>query len=210
MVQNISHAVMAQRQPSSDTFDFYPTPSWATRALCVWLSAKYDLVDYIAWDPACGAHDMAVPLSEYFQECRVSDIVPYENRFGDVDHQILDFLKPTRQRADFIITNPPFVLAEEFALKAIERATTGVALLTRTTFLETIGRHDRLFTKQPPTDILQFSERVVMHKGKLSKTGSTATAYCWVIWLAGHMHPTIFHWIPPCRAELERDEDYPD
>ena len=33
MVQNISHAVMAQRHEAKDSLDDFPTPPWATRAL---------------------------------------------------------------------------------------------------------------------------------------------------------------------------------
>ena len=33
MVQNLSHAVMAQRHEAKDSLDDFPTPPWATRAL---------------------------------------------------------------------------------------------------------------------------------------------------------------------------------
>ncbi|MGH8525505.1 MAG: SAM-dependent methyltransferase, partial [Gammaproteobacteria bacterium] len=32
-MQNTSHAVMAQRLEPKDSFDDFPTPPWATRAL---------------------------------------------------------------------------------------------------------------------------------------------------------------------------------
>jgi hypothetical protein len=48
-----------------------------------------------------------------------------------------------------------------------------------------------------------------MHKGKLSANGSTATAYCWLIWRNNDQSgQTRFDWIPPCRKRLERKEDY--
>jgi len=137
---------MQRRVAGTDHLDFYPTPPWATRALCEWIvtSRRHpDLSDLTAWDPAC--------------------------------------------------------------------AERGVALLVRTAFLEGVGRLSRLFAPEPPTDIFQFSERVVMHHGHLSKEGSTATAYCWVVWrkpLKGCVG-THFHWIAPCRKRLERDSDYP-
>lgn len=48
---------------------------------------------------------------------------------------------------------------------------------------------------------------------------STATSYCWLVW-SNCAHDweepnwkpdggTRFVWIPPCRAKLERDTDYP-
>ena len=34
MSQNTSHAVMNQRREARDSLDDFPTPPWATRALC--------------------------------------------------------------------------------------------------------------------------------------------------------------------------------
>ena len=34
MAQNTSHAVMSQRSEPLGSLDFFPTPPWATRALC--------------------------------------------------------------------------------------------------------------------------------------------------------------------------------
>lgn len=34
MAQNRSHAVMSQRVEAHDSLDHFPTPPWATRALC--------------------------------------------------------------------------------------------------------------------------------------------------------------------------------
>lgn len=204
MSQNTSTAVMQRRVAGTDHLDFYPTPPWATRALCEWLRLYEDddLRAYTAWDPACGEHDMVMPLRESFWQVAATDVAPHKG-----GHVVVDFLWPTDQRADWIITNPPFKLAEQFALTAIERAREGVALLVRSAFLEGVGRHERLFARRQPTHILQFTERVVMHHGKLSKDGSTATAYCWVVWMKPE-GATGFHWIAPCRKRLERDSDY--
>lgn len=37
MSQNCSSAVMQQRSEPRDSLDDFPTPPWATRALCEWL-----------------------------------------------------------------------------------------------------------------------------------------------------------------------------
>jgi hypothetical protein len=110
---------------------------------------------------------------------------------------------------DWVITNPPFKAAEAFIAEALETARRGVAMLVRTSFLESAGRYDRLFKTRQPSGILQFAERVPMHKGRLTATGSTATAYCWLIWFSSDPPGiTQFNWIPPCRARLERPGDY--
>jgi hypothetical protein len=86
-------------------------------------------------------------------------------------------------------------------------------MIVRAAFLEGVGRFERLFSTHQPAHVLQFTERVVMHKGVLSATGSTATAYCWIVWRAssvGRMaNPSArLSWIAPCRKRLERPSDY--
>jgi hypothetical protein len=80
-------------------------------------------------------------------------------------------------------------------------------MLVRTVFIETVGRYERLFKPNPPTVLAQFSERVVMLKGRLAGRGSTATAYAWIVWERGRPESRLA-WIPPCRKLLERDGDY--
>ena len=141
MSQNISTAVMQRRVAGTDHLDFYPTPPWATRALCAWLATRYDLATLTAWDPACGEHHMVRPLRESFAEVYASDVAPHKG-----GHEVVDFLWPSERRADFIITNPPFKLAEQFSLRAIEQSDHGAAMLVRSAFLESVGRYERLFT----------------------------------------------------------------
>jgi hypothetical protein len=206
MSQNTSHAVMAQRHEAHDSLDFFPTPPWATRALCELLAGETErgLSDLSVWEPACGEGHMARPLAEYFGSVFASDV--HNHGYGDV----VDFLFPNGRRAHFIVTNPPFRLAQQFVETAWNRCDFGAAMLVRTAFLESIGRYRDLFNKNPPRIVAQFSERVPMFKGRVDRTGSTATAYCWIIWHRfprHHMH-TEFRWIPPCRERLERPGDY--
>lgn len=200
-MQNTSHAVMAQRIEPKDSLDFFPTPPWATRALCEWIAP----VDQTSvWEPACGKGDMSNALDDYFYPVYSSDVVDY-----GWAHDCKDFLDIKDHKTfDWIITNPPFNLADNFASQALRLANEGVALLVRTSFLEGIGRYKKLYSITPPTDILQFTERVPMHKGRLLAKGSTATAYCWVVWRKNELAGTRFHWIPPCRKALERPSDY--
>jgi hypothetical protein len=210
MGQNTSHAVMAQRVEPKDSLDYFPTPPWATRALCEWIANSvgetHMMQNLTAWEPACGEGHMAKPLDEYFASVTASDVMDY----GYAKQEVLDFLFCGPREADWIITNPPFRLAEQFVATGLARCTSGVAMLVRTAFLESVGRYEGLFKPYPPSAVLQFSERVPMHKGKLTATGSTATAYCWVVWRKRHKGLTEFGWIPPCRKRLERASDYGD
>jgi hypothetical protein len=198
---------MAQRREPKDSLDDFPTPPWATRALCEFLLGR-GLIEPGMWvrEPAANRGHMARPLGEYFSLVIASDVADYGAGFT-----LDDFLMPGElQRTDWMITNPPFRLAEEFLVRGLQTTRHGVALLVRTSFLEGIGRYERVFSEAAPHHVLQFSERVVMHKGRLSKDGSTATAYCWLIWLAADNDVgTLLHWTGVCRSRLERPGDYP-
>jgi len=202
MNQNTSSAVMQQRSEPHSSLDDFPTPPWATRALCEWIGAQAAVMT--VREPAANRGHMVKPLAEYFSAVEASDIHDY-----GAGYPVRDYLfGPAPSMIGWTITNPPFRLAEQFIDRAIQTSRAGVAVIVRNAFLEGVGRHRDLFSVTPPTDILQFSERVVMHKGKLSAKGSTATAYCWLVWKARQDKSTSFRWIPPCRKRLERATDY--
>lgn len=100
-------------------------------------------------------------------------------------------------------------LGEQFIDRALRSSTCGAAMIVRAAFLEGQGRYERLFSQTPPRYVLQFTERVVMHKGRLAPEGSTATAYAWLVWETDWCGETELHWIAPCRKRLEREDDYP-
>ena len=202
MSQNRSSAVMQQRSEAPDALDDFPTPPWATRALCEWLMGN-GADNMLAREPGANRGHMVRVLQEYFGHVEAADIVDYGAGYPQADY----LFGPLPPVTGWTITNPPFRLAEQFIERALDTSEDGVAMIVRAAFLEGVGRHERLFSRRPPTDILQFTERVVMHKGKLSEKGSTATAYCWLVWRAG-VEGTEFRWIAPCRRRLERPGDY--
>lgn len=217
MSQNTSSAVMQQRSEPHDSLDDFPTQPWATRALMehviiprLGLIGRKEVAAMTAWEPACNRGHMSGPLKEYFGRVVESDIHPYG------DHELCDFLIRQTQPASiaiggahWIITNPPFRLAEQFIHRAKEvKNWRGTAMIVRTAFLEGVGRFDRLFSQDPPSIVAQFTERVPMVKGRLTASGSTATAYCWLVWMESASPGTQMIWIPPCRRRLEKTGDY--
>ncbi|MEP1990457.1 MAG: hypothetical protein ABJJ09_02300 [Ascidiaceihabitans sp.] len=221
---------MQQRQEARDALDDFPTPMWATRALCVWLEAQgHFLEDLTAREPCANRGYMVEPLKEFFAAVTASDVHDY-----GVGYAVEDYLfGPLPDVTGWTVMNPPFRLAQQFIERALETSGSGVAVFVRSAFLESEARYDELFSKNPPTAILQFSERVVIHKGVMRKKGekywdpeadngegkekgkwrsaSSATAYCWLIWETfGPLDErgTEFHWIPPCAKELEQPNDY--
>jgi hypothetical protein len=221
MAQNTSHAVMAQRIEPHDSLDDFPTQPWATRALVKHVImpalAVFDPAAFVktlsAWEPACNRGHMAKPLKEYFGRVYCTDVHDYG---WDEQTSVHDFLFPggppapiDATGADWVITNPPFRLAEQFILRSFQvPGWQGTAVIVRTSFLESVGRYENLFKKNPPSIIAHFTERVPMVKGRLTATGSTATSYCWLVWMDGEAG-TRFVWIPPCRRQLEQGGDYP-
>ena len=106
---------------------------------------------------------------------------------------------------NWTITNPPFRLAQPFIERARRTSIYGVAIFCRSAFAEGGERYAKLFAPDPPSAILQFSERVVLHKSAMRQKGekywveghvnakgedvpgqyrsaSSATAYCWMVW----------------------------
>lgn len=204
-MQNRSHAVMAQRTEAADSPDDFPTPPWATRGFMEHVIAdRGPFTNLTALEPACGAGHMAKVLKEYFGEVRASDAHAYG--YGP----IRDYLDvPYEANAvDWVITNPPFRLAEEFVQRSLIVARVGVAVLVRTVFIESSGRYRALFEKTPPSRFAQFVERVPMVKGRLDRKASTATGYAWLVWEKDVVAPPRLVWVPPCRKQLERDADY--
>lgn len=204
-------AVMNSRLPTADKLDFFPTPPWATRALIehvIGLAGGGNLSS--VWEPACGAGHMARPLAECFDRVEASDVA--DRGYG----RVADFLWPDSNPSlpvDWIITNPPFALAEEFVLRAVRVARVGVAMLARTNFFESEGRYRSIFGPNGRRLAIYapFAERVPMVKGRVDPKASTATAYAWFVWEVSELqslNPPIVKVIPPCRRDLERVGDY--
>lgn len=224
MSQNRSSAVMQQRIEPHDSLDDFPTPPWATRAICEFLTSIgfTDLAISDCREPCANRGHMVKPLREVFGHVLASDIFDYgagfrvqDYLFGPDDHF---------DRTDWTFLNPPFRLAQEFIERAQRLSRIGVAVIARSAFSEGQTRAEEMFVPNPPSYELQFSERVVMLKGRLVRAGaidpgavkpgtkaSTATSYSAFIWLKRDAAPadTRKRWIAPCRLRLEREGDYP-
>jgi hypothetical protein len=147
---------------------------------------------------------MSKVLREYFHEVQSADAFDYG--YGKV-RDFLTFPYET-DAVDWIITNPPFRLAEDFVLRSLRVARQGVAILARTVFLESVGRYNGIFRETPPSKFAQFVERVPMVKGRLDIKATTATGYAWLVWEKFSIATPHLMWVPPCRKQLERAGDY--
>jgi hypothetical protein len=119
--------------------DLYQTPPAAVRALI-----EVEPLPRAAtiWEPACGPGSIVRALRLAGHEVVATDLVDYglEGASGDVD-----FLEQESapEGAEIILTNPPFMHADEFVRQAL-RLVPRVIMLLRLAFLESIGRADIL------------------------------------------------------------------
>jgi hypothetical protein len=215
---NGARAIMASRQ-EPDGLDYFPTPPWATRALIErifpHLGTKFGGIipkpgdKCSIWEPACGEGHISEVLREYFADVTASDVHDHHS-YPDF---LIDFLNAEQpddriEGADWIITNPPF---EEKALAFVERArdrAPNVAMFFRSQWaVEGIERYERLFRDAQPTLNAFFVERVNLCKSRWDPKGTTATAYCWLIWIKGGKPIAPFYIPPGCRETLSKPDD---
>lgn len=169
--------------------DDYPTPEWVIRAIAPFVAGEQVL------DPCCGAG----AILDVFRErgSRVYGIEISETRAEEArakGHDVLarDALTVEWPRANLIITNPPFSLAQEFAEKALASVAPGgtVALLLRLGFLE--GKKRLAFHRANGSSVFVLASRP-----SFTGDGKTdASAYGWFLW--GPRHSRTLHFLDAC------------
>ena len=104
----------------------------------------------------------------------------------------VDFLK-TNKSVDWIITNPPYGLATEFAIHSLECAN-NVALLLKIQFLEGASRH-KFFMEHPPKSVNVFSKRLKIYKNGINTGASSMMCFAWFVWEKGFGGSPVINWI---------------
>lgn len=172
--------------------DFYATDPIAIDKLV----GSIGFIQSVVWECACGTGCLSERLKQYCRGVVSTDVI--DRGYG----QVQDFLlaKEIPSGCSCIITNPPYKLATEFILQALDLLPDGgrCIMFLKTTFLEGEKRHRLLFSKYPPQRILQFSKRVLCAKNaefqKMRKVGS-AVSYAWFVWEKGYKGETTITWI---------------
>ena len=172
MTATLANASADDRRES----DFYPTPPEVTVALLEWLDL--DETTRI-WEPACGDGAMSNIMRGYGFAVTATDI--REDGIDRLGRGGADFLKHSIGPAfvDWIITNPPFNLAEEFIRHAL-KFTPNVAMLVKSQFWHAQSRA-KLFGEHPPAAVLPLTWRRDFLAGE---KGGAATMDClWTVWM---------------------------
>lgn len=161
-------------------FDYYPTPAWMTLALL-----------------------RRVQVSDVLEPCSGEDAITYVLRAAGVARTWTNDLDPSRpaathldatQRAAWelmapkpfrlgrplwVVTNPPFNLADQIVPLAVEHVS-HVAMVLRLSWLEPTAARQRFLAEHPP------SRLIVMPRWDFKGAGATdSVTSAWFIWEQG-------------------------
>lgn len=168
--------------------DFYPTPREVTAALAMHLSLRGSRV----WEPACGEGHMSRELIN--QGAIVTSTTLHEQGFGETG---IDFLTAEPRDCDWIITNPPFALAEAFIERAIGFGKP-CAFLLKSQYWHS-SRRLALFERHRPHAVLPLTWRPDFHFG--AKGGSPTMECIWTVFMP---HPSsVTQYVPLRRSPKE-------
>jgi len=164
--------------------DLYQTPASATRALL-----RAERLPHYLWEPACGRGAIVNVLRAAGHECLASDLIDY----GDPTHFYRrDFLMECEAPAkcEAIITNPPYKLATEFVIHALNLVPL-VVMLLRLAFLESERRRS-ILDRGHLARVHVFRNRLpMMHRdGWEGRKASSAVPFAWFDWNRNHSGPT--------------------
>ena len=176
--------------------DYYATNPEAVRMLL----SNHSFVGEDILEPCVGAGHIADVLKEKFgNNITVIDIVDR----GYPGTIVMDFLGwESDRKFDTIITNPPYMLANEFIYKCMDllKPLGQLAMFLKIQFLEGIKRQ-RLFEEHPPKYIYVFRKRMcVFNNGNeinpdTGKPWATTLCNAWYVWENGfHGDPSV-RWI---------------
>ena len=155
--------------------DFYPTPPECTIALLDFLEA-HDVKINRVWECAAGNGAIAKVLENRGCSVVQTDIVDGT-----------DFITAVLpEGVDWIITNPPFSLAEAFIIRSIA-AGIPFAFLLKSQFWHSKKRY-RLFLEHPPQYVLPLTWRP-----DFTGQGSSLIDVMWCVWAGNKLQTeTIF------------------
>ncbi len=177
--------------PEREEFDFYPTPPEATISLLA-----MEQFGRRIWEPACGDGAISKVLEERGHDVVSSDLI--DRGYGEGRVDFLMESAPGPEEID-LITNPPFVLAEQFLHHALKVGVNKVALMLRLAWLEGERRKRLIYDTCPPVRVHVSSRRVTMLRGGVDggKGGGGMIAFAWFIWERGFTGKTeldFFDW----------------
>lgn len=164
--------------------DFYPTPRAVSLALL-----QVEQFPGVIWEPACGDGAISRVLEQHGHAVISTDLVDRGYGQGGVD-----FLLDHVTRANHVVTNPPYTLAQPFVEHALQRTDGKVAMLLKLVFLEG-ERRRRLFETTPLARVWVFSSRLRLpREGGVYKSRGMI-AFAWFVWQHGYRGAPTIGWL---------------
>jgi hypothetical protein len=184
--------------------DFYPTPYNVTIALLDFLEIE---PGSLIWEPGAADGDMVFPMRACELEVFASDI--RETRFLEYDHNAMIFnflsisaVRHPGEKLQWIITNPPFALAEEFIRVALEICP-NVAMLVRSQYWHAATRL-KFFQDNKPSYVLPLTWRPAFEEAERGK--SPLMDVTWMVW-NGKNRKQDPAFVPLARPTLKRMQE---
>ena len=144
------------------------------------------------WECACGEGHLAKVFNSAGKLAKATDLI--DRGYGDVENFLL--CSESYRNGD-IVTNPPYIYAQQFVEHALSLVDTGryVCMFLKVLFLEGKARK-KLFSQYPPKTVYISSSRINCAKnGDFKSYTSSAIAYAWFVWLKGFQGKTVIEWI---------------
>lgn len=187
-----------------EELDYYSTPSMEVENILETLG--YDFTGQTILEPYLGGGHMIIGIQHYLNKHNQKPNKLIGTDFKDRNFRSskweliygLDTLADDYpiEKADIVIMNPPYATIEPFLIRALEIAQDKLIVLCRTQVLEGAGRYDNIFKDNPPTEVYQYVDRIQCWKGGVRPQGTSAQAYCWLVWDKQKKgEPTQLHWI---------------
>ena len=150
--------------------DFYPTPANVTIALLKYLDIPKGSV---IWEPACGKGHMAEVMKDMGYRVVATELEDFG--YGETGK---NFIGSALIKCDWIITNPPFYISNDFIRQAIKHGKP-FAFLFKSQCWHSQNK-SKIFNEFKPKFVLPLTWRPDFLFG--SKGGSPSMECLWTVW----------------------------
>jgi len=189
--------------------DYYATAYESTYGL--FNVEEFDNSTYL--EPCCGEGHISKVILDLFPNANVESTDLIDRGYGEGGNDFIE--KEYDKKYDYIVTNPPYKLAQEFIEKSLKITNKKVAMFLKVQFLEGIGRYD-MFKNTPLKVVHVFSGRQDPWRDGQSlnpetgkKWGSTM-CFAWFVWEIGYEGKPTINWIHPSECKKLNNDNFWD